>query len=182
MKLEPRNKKPTQMIVAKPDPIGLSISDLELLAESSGMLHDTTPTGLIRQLKNLVLLSPAQRDMRRKLCEAVLREAERIQEVALREKAELTRLVIEIRYQLESDQLRIDHRHVMTELSQVAEDQFAADLNALFADKKRQLQSLAVQGGDPELKQLTRACIDAMTLAGANELLERNSSREEAES
>jgi hypothetical protein len=116
-----------------------------------------------------------QRVQDRKLSEAVLVEAERVQQAVLLEKSEEAHLVIAVRYQTAKDELRIAHREAMSELSQLAEDQLERSLNTMFCIKKRQLDKLAGIEGDPELIAEAQRCIAELTMTSANELIQRNS-------
>lgn len=152
-------------------PVAANQNRDHLLQDSSRLM---TQPRMIQRLKTAVLGDALERESKRRLSVAVLAEAERIQETAMREHGRNAELVVAVRYQIEKDQQLIAHRNAMLELDEVAENHLSESVQKLFVAKKSNLDRLDTLEGDAQLKQEAARCIAELTVESANELIDRN--------
>ena len=143
----------------------------ELINASSELISESGPLAAIKQA---LLASPNSRRRRKELRIGALQEAQRVNEAALTAASDNLVLMIEVAEQIQKDELRIGHRHVMSELSSKANSQLHESVRELYVAKKRELQEMEGLEGDPELITLAAQYLAEITNESAEQLIARN--------
>lgn len=172
--MQPYNRPQTSL--SRPSAIArdsvLESGDSTKLATRSSDLQQSR--GAIAKLSLSLLQSHDERQARREIAAEMTEAAESLLTAKLSRDATLLQAAQEIRAQRQTTLQLIAHRQVMQSLGERREDDLNEQCIGLFADKARLLESLAAIDGDDDLKSLAAECLSQITLASANELLERN--------
>ncbi len=142
-----------------------------LLQDSSGLMKPQGAWGFVKQS---LLCSREEREQRERLSRELLTESEREQTALLAHVADAAQLAIDVMYQVQRDELRIEHRQAMEELSKVSERRLRSSINTLFVTKKSELEKLEAISGDQELIVQAAEYLDMLATTSAQELIQRN--------